>query len=100
MSEYSKKKFNHPSGESGGTNPSIEVLREFHVSGNEQRFENIISELKFLAKVKPNQKINVSTKEIVSSDQAQDRLYRTLLMVEGKKVTLDYVRQTVNNAIN
>lgn len=79
--------------------PSIDILREFHVSGNEQKFQQIISELKFLSKVKPLQKINVSTKEILSNTY-NERFRRTLLRTEDKIATLNYVRKVINESID
>jgi len=78
----------------------VEILREFNMRGNEKKFEKIISDLKFLAKVKPHQKINVSTKQIVSSDDFLDRAYRTYLQVEGKQITLKFVREVITAAID
>ena len=78
----------------------VEILREFNMSGNEKKFEQIISDLKFLSKVKPHQKINVSTKQIVSSDDFIDRAYRTYLQVEGKQITLKFVREVITAAID
>ena len=82
------------------TDAPVEILREFNMSGNERKFEQIISDLKFLAKVKPNQKINVSTKQIVSSENYADRIHRTYLQVEGKKTTITFVREVITAAID
>lgn len=78
----------------------VEILREFNMSGNEKKFEQIISDLKFLAKVKPHQKINVSTKQIVSSEDLLDRAYRTYLQVEGKQITLKFVREVITASVD
>lgn len=82
------------------TEAPVEILREFNMSGNERKFEQIIADLKFLAKVKPNQKINVSTKQIVSSENYADRIHRTYLQVEGKKTTITFVRDVITAAID
>lgn len=79
--------------------PSIEVLREYHVSGNETKFERIISDLIFLSKLKTTQKINVSTKEIIG-DSLPERAYRTYLQVEKKETTLKFVKKVIAEAID
>jgi len=80
--------------------PSIDILREFHVSGNEKKFQKIISELKFLSKVKPGQKINVSTKELINKSYF-DVFYRSYLRgAENKHITLEYVSRIINESID
>ena len=80
--------------------PSIDILREFHASGNEQKFQKTISDLKFLSKVKNGQKINVSTKEFVDESYG-GRIYRSYLRgAESKYITLDYVTKIINQSID
>lgn len=78
--------------------PSFEVLREYNSSGNERKFEEIISELKLMGRIQANNKFNVSTKEIIS-DSYTDRVHRTYLRVESRDATLKYIRNVIKDAI-
>jgi hypothetical protein len=79
--------------------PSFDVLREYNSSGNERNFEEIISELKLVSRIQPNNKFNVSTKEIIS-DSYTDRVHRTYLRVESREATLAYIRKIIKEAID
>lgn len=78
--------------------PSIDVLREYNSSGNEMRFEEIISNLKFLSKVQNGNKINISTKEIINNSYIS-RFNRTRLGVENRTETLRYIRNIIRTSI-
>ena len=69
------------------TNKFFKILEEL----DEKKFEEIISELKFIAKVKAGEKINVDRREIISNSYC-DRIYRTYQTKEDGEFTLNILK--------
>lgn len=79
---------------------SLELLKDFEVSRNEERFNEICSALKFLSKIGPDEKINVlENRRQIVKNKYLDRLYRTILREENATTTLAFVKNVINTAI-
>src|SRR5262245_26369105 len=76
-----------------------DIIKSFSCNGNEESLENIISDLKFISKIKPQERINMTSMTISGSDY-YSRVYRTLLMTEDRGETLKFCRSTIQKAID
>ena len=74
------------------------AVKIFAASGNEKQVEAVVSQLKFISKLQPGEKINVHSMNI-SSVRYTDRLYRTFVSGESRDDTLLFIHEVINRAL-
>ena len=73
----------------------------FVTDGSERSVQDTVSKLKFLAKIKEGEKIDVQSLQVVTADSWGSRLYRTLIARgESREATLEFVRGVVGEAFD
>lgn len=76
-----------------------DIIKNFSISGKEESLERMISILKFIAKIREGERINVKTMTISQSD-IPSRVYRTFISRETRSETLDFIKNAINKAID
>lgn len=75
-------------------------MKAFATDGSEEAFQSIISKLKFLAALKPDEKIDVASMS-VQGVSAIERLWRAAFgRGESRDTTYAFVRKTLNEAFD
>lgn len=87
----------------------MEPAQIFSLTGD-QRVQTVIGKLKFISKIKAGEKINVRELFVRNNDSVLQRFLRSLKnystiisgseVVESKEATLEFISNTVNDAIN
>ena len=73
-------------------------MKAFVIDGSEHSVQDVISRLKFISTIKPEEKIDVSTLSIQNIG-ILGRLYRTFFArSESRQATLDFIRYTLGDA--
>jgi len=75
-----------------------ESIKSFCLDG-EKTVYLVLSKLKFLSKIKPNEKINVKNMTLVEHDRFQVNLYR-FVYGESRQTTLDFINSVLSEAID
>lgn len=75
-----------------------DLFKDFSISGKSESFEKMLSILKFIGKVREGERIDVGTMSIVKP-VLSDRLYRTFISRETREQTLNFLKTSVNKAI-
>lgn len=76
-----------------------DLLKNFSISGKEESLERILSTLKFIAKIREGEKIDVKTMSIVRPD-FPSRAYRTFISRESRNETFEFIKTSINKAID
>ena len=76
-----------------------DLIKNFSISGREESLEKMLSTLKFIAKVREGEKIDVKTITIVKPD-LPSRAYRTIISRQSRIETLDFIKTAINKAVN
>jgi hypothetical protein len=79
-------------------NSSDDIVKDFFISGAEESVEKINSKLKFIAKIKGGEKVDVKSCTIHKDDMFF-RARRTIWDRETKLDTFNFIRETYNNAV-
>jgi hypothetical protein len=75
-------------------------MKSFVIDGGQHSVQDVISKLKFIATLKPGEKIDVASLS-VQPDTLGGRLYRTILARgESRAATLEFIRQTLGEAFD
>jgi len=75
-------------------------MKNFVIDGGEHSVQDVISKLRFIATLKPNEKIDVAALS-VQVDSYGSRLYRTFIARgESRNTSLDFLRQTLGEAFD
>lgn len=74
------------------------IIKSFSVSGNEISVEEILSELKFISKIKETEKINVRHMKVCGSDFIS-RFYRSF-DGESRDNTFDFIKACITKSID
>lgn len=75
------------------------VISDFSISGNQQRLESVVSKLKFISKIEPQQKIN-TTELFIREPGWQTTILRSINPGETRESTLLFLKDTVDTAIS
>ena len=75
------------------------AVKIFASSGNEKQVETIVSNLKFISKLQPGEKINIKYMNI-SSNKYRDRLYRTFISGEKRNDILTFIHDIINQSLD
>ncbi len=79
---------------------SIAMMKDFSADGGEVAVQTAISRLKFIASLRPGEKVDVSTLS-VQNNSAYERAWRTLFSRGGTRIaTRDFVRHTLDSAFD
>ena len=91
---FSKLKFNFLS------NYQMEdTVKKFIISGQEDSLEKLLSRLKFISKIKRGEKLDIKSMTIVKSN-IPSRAYRSIISRETRIETLNFIKGTINTAID
>lgn len=76
-------------------------IRNFITDNNEHGTQNIISKLKFIAKLKENEKIDLQSLQVITADYWPSRLYRTFIARgESREHTLEFIKEIIGEAFD
>lgn len=76
-------------------------VKNFVTDGSERSVQDIVSKLKFIAKIKEGEKVDVQSLIIVDAEQWSSRIYRTLIARgESREATLEFVRNVIGEAFD
>ncbi len=75
------------------------LIKNFSVSGKEDSLNKMLSILKFIAKIREGEKIDVKSMSVVHSD-IPSRAYRTFVSRESRLETLEFIKISINRAID
>jgi len=79
---------------------AADSIKSFVIDGGEHSVQEVISKLGFIATIKPEEKVDVSTLSILSNT-LPERVYRALVARgESRQGTLDFVRLTLGEAFD
>lgn len=76
-----------------------ESIKSFSSSGKEESVRDMISKLKFISKIREDEKIDVKRMFIVKPDPASI-IHRTLISRETRDDTYDFLKTTIDQAIS
>lgn len=74
------------------------VLRNIILDNGEKSAMNILSRLRFISKIGPNQKVDVSSLTFMEHN-LYTRIYRTVYNCETKYTTLNFIRSAIDDSI-
>ena len=75
-------------------------MKSFVIDGSEHSVQDVISRLRFIATLKPGEKIDVATLS-VQEDGLRGRIYRSIVARgESRQATLDFIRQALGEAFD
>lgn len=76
-------------------------IRTFITDNNDHGTQNIISKLKFISKLKENEKVDLQSLQVVTADYWPSRLYRTFVARgESREHTLEFIKETIGEAFD
>ncbi len=79
----------------------MDTAKIFTLTGNDRPIEEIITKLKFISKIKPNEKINVRSLFVRDNNNTYQRVLRTFALVgESKDETLTFIKSVINEAVD
>ena len=75
-------------------------IRAFTCDGEDKRVQDVLSQLGFIARIQPKEKIDIETLSIMP-DNWKTSLYRTLIARrESKEATLEFIRTVFEKAVD
>lgn len=75
------------------------LIRNFTVSGEQESIEQLISDLKFIAKIRAGERIDVKNRKIIGAD-VPSRMYRTMVSRETREETYEFIHSRTTKAID
>lgn len=77
-----------------------DVLKNFVIDGGDRSVQDIVSKLKFISKIKPEEKMDVATLAL-NENTIITSIHRTLLSRgESRATTLEFIRATIGEAFD
>jgi len=74
------------------------LIKNFDISGKEETLGQLLSDLKFISKIKQGEKIDVKSMTLVNDFQSL--VYRIFISRESRKETYDFIKKVINRAID
>jgi hypothetical protein len=76
-------------------------VKNFVTDGSERSVQDTVSKLKFLAKIKSGEKVDIQSLKMVIADDWGSRLYRTVIARgESRDATLEFARGVIGEAFD
>lgn len=76
------------------------VLKNIILDNGDKSALNIISRLRFISTIGPNQKVDVASLSVMENNFITNKIYRSIVNTESRYTTYNFISETINDALN